>query len=305
MNAGEILVFPGRSSVSVYQGFIIGVAASAFWGLTPFFFKAMSHFDPLETLLHRIIWSAVVMFIYIALTGRLQRMMIALKSWRETLSAFIGGGSIFINWYLFIYAVNTNQIIEASLGYYIYPMMVVALGVFYLNESLSKLEWASVIAAVTGLIIKTIASGGVPLIGITVAITFSIYTLLGKTRQTGPVVGLFVEVIYYTPIAAIVLWYMAVNANAAVVSGAASDVGLALATGLVTAVPLILYIASGRQIGMAIAGLLFYLAPSLQLMIGVLIYDEPFGQLDLLAFGFLWLAVGLLAIPKIYRSRAS
>ncbi len=302
---GREFVFPLRSLVSVYQGFIIGVTASAFWGLTPIFFKAMSHFDPLETMLHRIVWSAVVMFIYIAFTGRLERMKIALTSWRESLSAFIGGGCIFINWYLFIYAVNTNQIIEASLGYYMYPMMVVALGVFYLKENLSKLEWASVAAAATGLVVKTISSGGVPLIGVTVAITFTIYTLLGKTRQTGPVVGLFVEVIYYTPIAAIILWYMAANGSAVFVSGVTSDIGLALATGLVTVIPLILYIASGRQIGMAIAGLLFYLAPTLHLTVGVLIYNEPFGQLDLLAFGFLWLAVGLLAIPKIYSPRAS
>jgi len=289
----------------VYQGFIIGVAASAFWGLTPVFFKAMSHFDPLETMLHRILWSAVVMFFYIVLTGRLARMMAALKSWRESLSAFIGGGAIFINWYLFIYAVNTNQIVEASLGYYIYPMMVVALGVFYLKESLTRLEWASVMAAATGLVIKTIASGGIPLIGVTVATTFTIYTLLGKTRQTGPVIGLFVEVIYYMPIAAGVLWYMAMTGQANFASGAGSDMGFALATGFVTVIPLILYITASRQIGMAIAGLLFYLAPTLHLTVGVLIYDEPFGQLDLLAFGFLWLAVGLLAVPKLYQPRSA
>ncbi|XDZ66130.1 EamA family transporter RarD [Alphaproteobacteria bacterium LSUCC0684] len=289
----------------MYQGFVIGVLASVFWGLTPVFFKAMSHFDPLETMLQRIFWSAVVMFIYIVLTGRYQRMKAALKSRRESLSAVIGGGCIFINWYIFIYAVNTGQIIEASLGYYIYPMMVVALGVFYLKESLSRLEWASVAAAATGLLVKTIGSGGVPLIGVTVAITFTIYTLLGKTRQTGPVVGLFVEVIYYMPIAAAILWVMAASGEAVFTSGKPADIGLALATGLVTVIPLILYIASGRQIGMAIAGLLFYLAPSLHLTLGVLIYDEPFGQLDLLAFGFLWLAVVLLAVPKIWRLRAA
>lgn len=282
----------------MYHGFMLGILASVTWGITPVFFKAMDDFTTLEVVAHRVVWTMVVMLVFGYFTHRLPRLRLALTTPKELASIVMSSLMVSLNWLVYIYAVASNQIIEASLGYYIYPLMVVAVGVLGLGEKLTRKEALAVTLAFMGVMLKTYEGGGAPLIALIVSASFTIYTLLGKTRNTGPVVGLLAEVIVVVPLALVYLIVLAASGTGQFITGGGANTGLAVFTGVVTALPLAMYIASSRAIGMAIAGLLFYLAPSLQLVIGVMIYDEPFSQLDALAFGFIWLALMVLVWPR-------
>ena len=282
----------------MYRGFMLGILASALWGVTPIFFKWMTAFGAVEIVAHRTVWTVVAMMVIAYFTHRIGRLRIALTTWGEFRSLAVSAALMATNWLTFIYAVSTDQIIEASLGYYIYPMMVVAVGVVVLGEKLSRKEWIAVLLALIGVCLKAYENGGAPIIALLVSISFTVYTLLGKTRETGPVVGLLAEAIVLMPMAAGYLIYLALIGDGQFIDGGMANTGLALVTGVITAVPIVMYIVASRKIGMAVAGLLFYLAPSLQLLIGVVIYDEPFSNLDGFAFGLIWLALVILAWPR-------
>lgn len=288
----------------MYRGFLLGIVASLMWGITPIFFKFMDDFGTFEIVAHRAFWTVLVMLVFAYFTNRLSRLHFALTTWTELRSIIISGTMMAINWMTYIYAVSSNQIVEASLGYYIYPLMVVGVGVFGLGEKLSHKEWAAVALALVGVCLKTYENGGAPIIALIVSSSFTLYTLLGKTRQTGSVVGLLAETIVLLPITALFLGYLIADGTGQFIYGGMVNSGLAVATGVITALPLAMYIASSRTIGMAIAGLLFYLAPSLQLLIGVLIYGEPFSALDGLAFGFIWAGLIVLTWPRRNKNTA-
>ena len=284
-----------------YSGFLIGVIASIIWGLTPIFFKMMNQFAPLEVVAHRVVWTLVVMLVLAYFTHRMVRLYHALTTWRELRSIIISGSVMALNWFTFIYAVNADHIIEASLGYYIYPLMVVGVGVFGLGEKLHRLEWLAVGLAFLGVVLKAYENGGAPLVSLTVSCSFTLYTLLNKTRETGPIVGLLAESMVLTPLAVVLLVMLALDGTGRFVLGGSVDTSLALMTGVVTAVPLAMFIASSRAIGIAVSGLLFYLAPTLHLMCGVMIYGEPFTLLDGYAFGLIWLALVVLGYKNFSR----
>lgn len=282
----------------MYRGFIIGIIASVAWGITPIFFKLMDEFGTMEVVAHRVVWTVICMMVFVYFTQRMMRLRLALTTPKEMISITLGGLLVATNWVTYIYAVATNQIVEASLGYFIYPMMVVAVGVFGLGEKLSRKEWIAVSLAFLGVLLKTYENGGAPIIALIVSTSFTVYTLLGKTRQTGPVVGLLAESIVLMPVALIYLTFLMANGTGQFIAGGVSNTMLAVVTGVITAVPLAMYIASSRSIGMAIAGLLFYIAPSLQLIIGVAVYNEPFSSTEAVAFGLIWLGLIILAWPR-------
>ena len=287
-----------------YSGFIIGVIASMIWGFTPIFFKLMEDFSPQEVVAHRIIWTVAAMLVFAYFTARLPRLVYALKTWREMRSIIFSGILMATNWLTFIYAVANDKIVDASLGYYIYPLMVVAVGVFGLGEKLHRLEWLAVGLAFLGVLLKTYENGGAPVIALVVSTSFVAYTLLNKTRETGPVVGLLAEAIVLSPIALVFLGFLMMTGDGQFIQGGGLNTGLAIATGVVTAVPLAMFIASSRAIGIAVSGLLFYLAPTFHLICGVVIYQEPFSRLDGFAFGLIWMALAVLAYKNFSRKDA-
>ena len=284
-----------------YSGFLIGVIASTIWGFTPIFFKLMEDFSPQEVVAHRIIWTVMAMMIFAYFTARLPRLLGALTNGRELRSIIISGCLMALNWFTFIYAVTNDQIVDASLGYYIYPLMVVAVGVFGLGEKLHRLEWLAVILAFLGVMLKTYENGGAPVIALVVSTSFVAYTLLNKTRETGPVVGLLAEAMVLSPLALVFLGLLMSTGEGQFIQGGGINTALAIATGVVTALPLAMFIASSRAIGIAVSGLLFYLAPTFHLICGVVIYQEPFSQLDAFAFGLIWLALAVLGYKNFSR----
>ena len=286
-------------------GWIVGIFASVFWGFTAIFFKQMHEFLPLEIAAHRVFWTVITLAIFGYFTARYSRLLDALKDWREVRLIIVSAFMMGLNWFTFIYAIATNQIVEAGLGYFIYPLMVVAVGVLFLGEKLGRWEWVAVILAALGVIIKTYANAGVPVIALVVAISFTIYTLLGKTRTCGPVIGIWAECIVLAPIVLGYLGYLYLMGQGAFILGGAGNTILAMMTGPITALPLILYIASSRAIGMAMAGLMFYITPVLHVLVGAVIYQEPFGVLDAAAFGIIWLGLGLLTATQFMKAKSS
>ncbi len=287
---------PGHSSVS--RGFALGISASLLWGLSPIFFKLMGDFMPIEIVTHRIIWTVLAMSAFAYWTGKMVTLRMALTNWHEIKMLAIGSALMTINWFVFIYAIETNNIIDASLGYYIYPLMVAAVGVFGLGEKLTRRQKIAVALAAIGVAVKSIDDGGIPTIALIVAVTFTLYTMVGKIRKTEAAAGLLAESIIAMPFALGFLIYLFAAGNGQFITGGSVNTSLAIATGLVTALPLAMYMASSRAIGMAVTGLLFYITPTLHLLVGVIIYGEPFSQIDGLAFGFIWLALGFLVWRK-------
>ena len=288
---------------NVVRGWIVGIFASVFWGFTAIFFKQMDAFLPLEIASHRVLWTVVTLAIFGYFTARYARLKDALTNWRELRLMIISALMMGMNWFCFIYAIDSNQIVEAGLGYFIYPLMVVTVGVLFLGEKLGRWEWIAVLLAGIGVIVKTYANDGVPFIALIVAATFTLYTLLGKTRSSGPVVGIWAECIVLLPIVFAYLGYLHFTGEGQFIHGGGSDTLLAVATGPITALPLILYIASSRAIGMAMAGLLFYITPVLHVAVGALIYKEPFGLLDAVAFGVIWIGLTILTISQFLKAR--
>ena len=282
-----------------FSGLIIGIFASSFWGITAIFFKQMDAFLPLEIAAHRVTWTVACLAVFGYFTARYSRLFEALKSWRELRLIMLSAMLMGLNWFTFIYAILSNQIVEAGLGYFIYPLMVVAVGVIFLGERLSPWEWGAVGLAALGVMVKTYENGGVPIIALTVSTSFTLYTLLGKTRSTGPVVGIWAECIVLAPLALGYLGLLYFMGEGRFMFGGVMDTSLAIATGPITAVPLILYITASRAIGMATAGLLFYITPILHVMVGALVYNEPFTYLDAAAFALLWAGLAILTVTQI------
>jgi chloramphenicol-sensitive protein RarD len=281
-----------------FSGLIIGAFGSFFWGITAIFFKQMDNFMPLEIISHRVLWTVIALAVFGLATARYSRLKATLTDWCELRSITLSAVLVGLNWFSFIFAVATNQIVEAGLGYFIYPLMVVAVGVVFLGERLSKWEWIAVILAAIGVVIKTYENGSLPIIAMTVSISFTIYTLLGKTRNTGPVVGIWAECVVLAPLALAYLGFLFLTGEGRFILGGGMDTSLAVFTGPVTAIPLILYITSSRAIGMATAGLLFYITPVMHLLVGTIIYNEPFTLFDTLAFGTIWGALIILTISQ-------
>ena len=281
------------------SGMIVGILASAFWGVSAIFFKQMDAFLPLEIASHRVAWTVVCLTIFGCLTARQARLKHALSNWRELSLIMLSAALMGLNWFTFIYAVLSNQIVEAGLGYFIYPLMVVAVGVVFLGEKLGPWEWIVVGLAAIGVALKSFENGGIPVIALTVSATFTLYTLLGKTRNASPVVGIWAECIVLAPLAVGYLILLYMLGEGRFLLGGAVDTGLAIATGPVTALPFILYITSSRTIGMATAGLLFYITPILHVVVGAVIYKEPFTYFDAAAFAVLWAGLAILTVTKI------
>jgi chloramphenicol-sensitive protein RarD len=286
-----------------FSGLIIGILGSFFWGITAIFFKQMDNFMPLEIISHRVLWTVIALAVFGLVTARYSRLKAAFTDWRELRSITLSAVLVGLNWFSFIYAVASNQIVEAGLGYFIYPLMVVAVGVVFLGERLSRWEWIAVILAAIGVVIKTYENGSLPIIAMTVSISFTIYTLLGKTRNTGPVVGIWAECIVLAPLALAYLGFIFLTGEGRFILGGGMDTSLAILTGPVTAIPLILYITSSRAIGMATAGLLFYITPVMHLLVGTIIYHEPFTLFDGLAFGTIWVALIILTTSQFKYSK--
>jgi chloramphenicol-sensitive protein RarD len=280
------------------RGIAYASAAYLLWGVFPIYFKALQHVAPLEILAHRIVWSLLLCAVLLLALRRLQWLA---DLWRQPrVGAWFAASSLLVaaNWFVYIWAVNAGRVVDASLGYFINPLVNVLIGAAFLHERLRRPQWLAVGIAAAGVAWLTWQAGAVPWIGLVLAVSFGLYGLLRKTAALGAIEGLTLETLLLAPFAAAYLFWLVQTGQSGFAGGDTASRLLLLAAGPVTAVPLLLFAAGARRIPFSTLGLLQYLGPSLQLLIGVWLYDEPFAE-RAPGYVLIWIALAVFSIEGL------
>lgn len=289
--------------MNVTSGLLPATAAFLAWGLFPLYWKQLDALPALDIMLHRLLWCFVFVWLYLLL--RHGRGWLAPILRQPRLLLLLSGSSLLIggNWYLYIWAVTSGHIVETSLGYYINPLVNVLMGVLLLGERLSRARWCAVLLASAGVAWMAWCFGRLPWIALGLALSFASYGLLRKIAEVDAIPGLAVESALLAPLAIVLLLLAEVGGQGSFFQATPLEQGLLVLGGVVTALPLIWFATGARRLPYSTVGLLQYLAPSLQLLCGVLVFAEPFGRDRLLGFVLIWLALGIYAAEgwRIYR----
>ncbi len=287
----------------------IGYAFLAFsaWGLLPLYWKLLEQVPALEVLAHRILWSSIFTWIALFLSGNWKQLKRASSSKRDLVLLALSGLLISGNWVTFIWAINSGQVIETSLGYYINPLMVVFLGIFVFKERLNTWQYLSLSLAFIGVMIMTVQYGRIPWIALILASTFSLYGLLKKSIQIDSTIGFALETSFVMPFALIYILVKELQGTSSLVAISPSVTCFLVGTGVITAIPLIWFAKGARRVKFTTIGFLQYLAPTITLYLGIFIFNEPFTSMHLLSFGFIWVALLLysLSLHRQMRKRRS
>lgn len=287
------------------SGLAAAVTAFLIWGLLPLYLKALDSVPALQIMSHRIAWCCVAAFAWLALRGELGAARAALANPAVRLRLAASALLVSVNWLIYIWAVNSGHVVEASLGYFINPLLNVALGVLLLSERLNRAQWVAVGLAAVGVIYLTIAAGRPPWIALSLAATFGTYGLIRKVIAVEAVPGLATETLLLTPFAlAFLLWCEWQGTGALGHSGVAVDV-LLLASGVITALPLALFAYGARRIPLSTVGLVQYIGPTLQFLVGVLVFHEPFPRARAVGFVLIWTALVIYAVDGLWRRRTA
>jgi len=282
-------------------GVLYGVAAYAFWGLSIFYFKAISRVPPLEILAHRILWAVPLLFAWLAARGRLGELRAVLRARRTVGILLVTTFLIAANWVMFIVAVATGRVLQASLGYYITPLVNVLLGMIFLGERLRRVQWVCVFLAAAGVMYLTVSFGSLPVISLILAGSFGLYGLLRKTVPADGPVALTVETSLLLPLMIGFIAVKAARGEMAFLHVSRTIDLLLLLAGLVTTVPLLWFTNAVRRLRLATIGFLQYLSPSLQLLLAVVVFGEPFTRTHLVTFSCIWTALALYSLDALRR----
>ncbi|MCM3338397.1 EamA family transporter RarD [Paenibacillus sp. MER TA 81-3] len=271
------------------------------WGVLPIYWKSVGSVPAGEVLAHRIIWSLVFMLLILLLLGKLKMVATEMKyvftHKKQAMSMILASVLISINWLVFIFAVESNQVVEASLGYYINPLLNVFLATFFLKERLNKAEWVSVAIAAGGVLCLTLYYGTFPWAALTLASTFGFYGLIKKKVSIGAWTGLTIETLIMTPFALIFLFFFD-HSSVSLWERDVSIILLLMGAGVVTAIPLLLFAAGAKRISFTLLGFLQYIAPTIMLLLGLFLFHEPFSTPQLLAFMLIWLALLIFSFSR-------
>jgi chloramphenicol-sensitive protein RarD len=284
-------------------GIVFAVGAYFIWGFLPIYWKFIDYVPAGEILAHRIIWSFIFMVIIVLAVrkwpGFVRECKTILKDKKKFFSITMASVVISINWLTYIWAVNSDHVLQASLGYYINPLVSIILAIIVLKEKLNKSQTISVILASMGVLYLTFSYGVFPWVSLLLAVTFALYGLLKKVVDIPAMYGLTIETMIITPIALIYLFFLPEN-TFSLPSITTSENVILMGAGVVTAIPLLLFASGAKRIPLAMVGFLQYIAPTLMLLIGVFIYHETFSLEHLISFGFIWLAL-LIYLGSVYR----
>jgi chloramphenicol-sensitive protein RarD len=285
-------------------GTVTGILAFLLWGLLPFYWKWLGAVPAAEILSHRIVWSALLLLILAAALQRTQ-LAVAIRDRRALLIAAAAGFLVGGNWYVYTWAVNADRLVEASLGYYINPLVSVLLGVIVLRERLSRLQAVAVGLATVGVLVLTLSYGRFPWVSISLALSFALYGLVKKTGRLNALVSLLVELVVIAPIAVVYLLLRHRSGLGAFGTGTAAVTWLLAGAGVVTITPLLLFGTAIRRIPLSRVGFLQYIAPSLMLLIGTVFYGEPFTVAHGVSFTLIWTALGFYTVSLLRRRAQS
>jgi len=282
---------------------IYGLAAYCTWGSFPIFFKSLYGATPLEIVCHRIIWSAVFLLVLICARRQFGQFAGTMRNRQVLTTLCCSTLLIATNWLVFIYAVQHGEVLQSSLGYFITPLISVLLGGIFLQERLNRWQLLSVLLAVAGVLNLTFRLSRFPWIALALAGSFGLYGLLRKVVRVEAMIGLAVETLLLAPIALGYLVYLAAWQENAFLAGILRLDLLLPLSGVVTAIPLLLFVGAARRLQLTTIGFLQYITPSLHFMLAVGLYKEPFSTGHLLSFVCIWVGLGIFSSDALWKNR--
>ncbi|EKE75894.1 EamA family transporter RarD [Gallaecimonas xiamenensis] len=286
------------------KGTFYALGAYFLWGIAPAYFKLIQAVPATEILTHRVVWSCVLLLGLLLGLRKLAAVRQVFRQRRQWQTLLLTACLIATNWGLFIWAINSNHMLEASLGYYINPLINVALGMLFLGERLRRLQWVALALAALGVLAQLIAYGSLPWIALVLATSFGLYGLFRKKVPVDPIAGLFVETLLLLPAALVYLWWL--DSPTGMSHNTWQLNGLLIAAGVVTTVPLLCFIAAARHLPLSVLGFFQYIGPSLTFVLAVAVYGESFDPHKALTFLFIWGALGVFvfdALRQQYKRR--
>ncbi|WP_432358096.1 EamA family transporter RarD [Sporosarcina sp. UB5] len=288
------------------SGILWVVGAFLFWGIMPIYWKHLEHVQSEEILAGRIMWAFVSTVVVVLLIKNGKQLIEDIrelwKSQSQFWSLFIATVLITANWFTYIWAVNHDYIVQTSLGYYMNPLVSVLLGIFFLKEKLSSSQKIAFLLAFAGVLILTVSYGKFPWIALCLAITFAVYGFIKKNIKLDALRGLAIETLFITPFAIGFYIFLFMKGQAVFLHMDVKTDILLIFTGVATALPLVMYAKGVQMIPLYVAGFIQYIAPTMMLFIGVVVYKESFGGIELLSFSLIWAALLLFTVSKIYHS---
>ncbi|WP_431258766.1 EamA family transporter RarD [Roseateles chitinivorans] len=284
-------------------GMLYAALAYIAWGLFPLYFKRLSDVSAFEVIAHRTLWSMVFVAILLTALRRWAWLGPVLRSPKLLGTCAVSAMLLSTNWLVYVWAVQHGHVVEASLGYFINPLVNVMLGFVFLRERLRPVQWLAIALAAAGVIWLTVTAGRLPWIALVLALSFGIYGLMRKTAHLGALEGLSLETLILSPFAAVALFWWTSQGTSAFATGDAVHIGWLLLAGPLTAVPLLLFAAGARRITLTTLGLVQYLSPTIQFLLGVWLYHEPLAGARLVGFVLIWSALAVYSAESLWRSR--
>ena len=285
-------------SSNLRLGFLCCLGCYTIWGCLPLYFRVLDHISPMEMLAHRIVWSVPTGLILILIARNWAQLRAALTRqhvmWLSISALLIG-----MNWLVYIWAVSQERVMEASLGYYINPLVNVLIGAVFFAERLRPAQWASVGLAGIGVAVMTSALGYIPWVALVLCFTFSFYSVIRKQVQVDSRAGFVVEAALLAPLALLWLGWFFGQPDGRLIGDGGWDIPLLLVSGPITAVPLILFAIAAKRLRLSTIGMMQYLGPTLQFLISVLVFKEAFGLTHAIAFAFIWTALIVFSIDSL------
>ena len=286
------------------EGLVLGLAAYTAWGILPIYFKLLADVGPVDIVANRVAWSMVVLVLMVLAARQAGPVRAALANPQLRLALAASAVLIAVNWLIYVYAVNSGRMLAGSLGYYLNPLANILMGRFLLGERLTRLQWGAVALAAAGVAVLAVGALDSLWISLVLCFSFASYGLVRKVIAVDALAGLTVETMMLVPVAlGWLVWHRA--AGAAVLGHGWSETWLLMAAGVISTGPLLLFTAAARRLPYSTVGMLQFIAPTTQFLIAVLVYHEPLGRPQLIAFAAIWSALGLYVAALVYARRTT
>jgi len=280
------------------NGALSALSAYLLWGFAPIYFKLLTAIEPGEIMMHRVIWSTVFLLVMIIVMKKWTQLVAIFKQPKIILQLSLSASFLAVNWFLFIWAVNNNHLLDASLGYYINPLFNVILGMIFFHERLRRNQLIAVGLALLGVLVQLFALGTLPIISLALASTFAIYGLIRKKLPINSFIGLFIESLLMLPIA-LLYWFFFVESSTSNMAINTTSLNITLImAGIVTTAPLLFFTIAAKRLALSTLGFFQYLGPSIMFLLATFYYQETMKSAELITFIFIWAALALYSLDS-------
>ncbi|CAD7043849.1 EamA family transporter RarD [Pseudorhizobium endolithicum] len=275
------------------RGFAFALTAYLLWGFLPIYMKAVAHMSPFEVLAHRVVWSVPVAGVVLLILRRTSELKAALRSPRTMMMAGLTAALITVNWGIYVWAISVDRALDTALGYFINPLFSIFLAAVLLKERLQPVQLVAIVLVVVAVAILTYDAGGLPWVSLILTVSWGFYAFFRKTLPVGPNQGFFLEVLILSPAALAYIIYAETSGSGHLINTSLSDTLLLVASGLVTAGPLMIYANGAKLLRLSTIGIMQYIAPTMIFLIAVFVFHEPLSMVKLGAFMLIWAALAI------------